>query len=165
MDLHNAPFRRPNTSSENEYKDPAAWFRPDPDIWAPPPHHDPDVFAPPIDRYVSTFFYTSKLKYKECILYMLIRRPLQRPNANNRKTLDNNRKGAQSKSATSSKGGKKGNASSQPNTGRKRPTMNGLNESSQGKDEEHKEMEPADEEKRFEASNHMEGDLVDILGM
>lgn len=50
MDLHNAPFRRPTTSTENEYKDPAAWFRPDPDIWAPPPHHDPDVFAPPIDR-------------------------------------------------------------------------------------------------------------------
>lgn len=52
MDLHNVPFRRPTTSAENEYKDPAAWFRPDPDIWSPPPHHDPDVFAPPIDRYV-----------------------------------------------------------------------------------------------------------------
>lgn len=55
MDLHNAPFRRPPKSADNEYKDPlsaAAWFRPDPDIWAPPPHHDPDVFAPPIDRYV-----------------------------------------------------------------------------------------------------------------
>ena len=43
--------------------------------------------------------------------------------------------------------------------------MNGTNESSQGKDEEQKEMEPAEEEKKFEASNHMEGDLVDILGM
>lgn len=52
MDLHNAPFRRPTTSTDNEYKDPAAWFRPDPDIWAPPAHHDPDVFAPPIDRFV-----------------------------------------------------------------------------------------------------------------
>lgn len=48
MDLHNAPFRRPTTSTENEYKDPAAWFRPDPDIWAPPAYHDPDVFAPPM---------------------------------------------------------------------------------------------------------------------
>lgn len=53
MDLHNAPFRRPpTTNTEKEYKDPASWFRPDPDIWAPPVHHDPDVFAPPIDRYV-----------------------------------------------------------------------------------------------------------------
>lgn len=43
--------------------------------------------------------------------------------------------------------------------------MNGTNESSHGKDDEQKEMEPAEEEKRFEASNHMEGDLVDILGM
>lgn len=57
MDLHNAPFRRPPTSNtEKEYKDPASWFRPDPDIWAPPVHHDPDVFAPPIDRYVENRF-------------------------------------------------------------------------------------------------------------
>lgn len=55
MDLHNAPlFRRPPTTSTDEYKDPAAWFRPDPDVWSPPtPHHDPDVFAPPIDRFVA----------------------------------------------------------------------------------------------------------------
>lgn len=43
--------------------------------------------------------------------------------------------------------------------------MNGTNDASQGKDEEQKEVEPAEEEKKFEASNHMEGDLVDILGM
>lgn len=42
--------------------------------------------------------------------------------------------------------------------------MNGNGESSQGKDDEQKEEEPAEEEKKFEASNHMEGDLVDILG-
>lgn len=53
MDLHNAPLRRVAMSTENEYKDPSAWFRPDPDIWAPPTHRDPDVFAPPIDRYVT----------------------------------------------------------------------------------------------------------------
>lgn len=52
MDLHNAPFRRPPTKSTEEYKDPAAWFRPDPDVWSPPSYHDPDVFAPPIDRFV-----------------------------------------------------------------------------------------------------------------
>ncbi|XP_031626424.1 katanin p60 ATPase-containing subunit A-like 1 [Contarinia nasturtii] len=140
MDLHNAPlFRRLPTKSTDEYKDPAAWFRPDPDVWSPPPHHDPDVFAPPIDR-----------------------RPQQqqRPSAN-RKT--DNRKGPQSKSSASSKGGKKGSASSQPNTGRKRPTANGNTESSQAKDEENKEEEQVEEEKRFEASNHMDGDLVDVL--
>lgn len=98
----------------------------------------------------------------KCVLCLLYRRPQQRPSANRK--IDN-RKSTQSKSAASSKGGKKGNGSSQPNTGRKRPTANGTNESSQGKDEDQKEMEPAEEEKRFEASNHMEGDLVDILGM
>lgn len=42
--------------------------------------------------------------------------------------------------------------------------MNGNAESSHSKDEEQKEEEPAEEDKKFEASNHMEGDLVDILG-
>lgn len=55
MDLHNAPLRRNTASVENESRDPAAWFRPDPDIWAPPMNRDPDVFAPPIDRYESFF--------------------------------------------------------------------------------------------------------------
>lgn len=50
MDLHNAPFRRNTVSVESENRNPAAWFRPDPDIWAPPPNRDPDIFAPPIDR-------------------------------------------------------------------------------------------------------------------
>lgn len=53
MDLHNAPLRRVAMNAESEYKDPAAWFRPDPDVWAPPASRDPDVFAPPIDRYLS----------------------------------------------------------------------------------------------------------------
>lgn len=56
MDLHNAPLRRNIVNVESERKDPAAWFRPDPDIWAPPPNRDPDVFAPPIDRYVYVKF-------------------------------------------------------------------------------------------------------------
>lgn len=57
MDLHNAPLRRVAMSAESEYKDPSAWFRPDPDIWAPPLARDPDVFAPPIDRYKQLISY------------------------------------------------------------------------------------------------------------
>lgn len=98
-----------------------------------------------------------KTKKKSCIN----RRPLQRPSANKK---PDNRKSTQAKSSASSRGAKKGNTS-QPNTARKKNTANGNNESSQGKDDEHKEEEPAEEEKKFEASNHMEGDLVDILGM
>lgn len=52
MDLQNAPMhlRRTNYNTDTENKDPAAWFRADPDIWSPPPNRDPDIFAPPIDR-------------------------------------------------------------------------------------------------------------------
>lgn len=118
---------------------------------------------------------TNILRYRsyEIILCFIIitnklcycRRPLQRPNLNRK---GDNRKNSQAKATGSGKPTKKGSNSTptQPNTGRsnKRSTMNGNGESSQGKDDEQKEEEPAEEEKKFEASNHMEGDLVDILG-
>lgn len=49
-----------------------------------------------------------------------------------------------------------------PASSRKKPGTAGNADSN--KEEENKEEEPPEEEKRFEASNHMEGDLVDILG-
>lgn len=64
MDLQNTPLqalRRNISSAETENKDPAAWFRADPDILSPPPNRDPDVFAPPIDRFVIILFYFSSL--------------------------------------------------------------------------------------------------------
>lgn len=97
--------------------------------------------------------------------FSYVRRPLQRPNQNRK---GDNRKNSQAKTSGSGKPAKKGGnaSSSQPNTARnKRSMMNGNAESSQSKDDEQKEEEPADEEKKFEASNHMEGDLVDILGI
>lgn len=50
--MQNKPFQskiRLPATSEME-KNPAAWFKPDPDVWQPPnPYRDPDVFAPPLD--------------------------------------------------------------------------------------------------------------------
>lgn len=48
LDLQNIPFahKLKTQVSEDETKDPSAWFRPDPDIWTPPPK-DPDVWGPP----------------------------------------------------------------------------------------------------------------------
>lgn len=49
--MQNKPFqnkiRLPATSEMNA-PNPAAWFRPDPDVWQPPnPYRDPDVWGPP----------------------------------------------------------------------------------------------------------------------
>lgn len=52
MDLQNAPLqaRIRTPLHETASKDPAAWFRPDADIWMPPnPNRDPDVWGPPPD--------------------------------------------------------------------------------------------------------------------
>ncbi|KAL9698052.1 hypothetical protein quinque_001493 [Culex quinquefasciatus] len=50
MDLQNAPLqaRIRTPLHETASKDPAAWFRPDADMWMPPnPNRDPDVWGPP----------------------------------------------------------------------------------------------------------------------
>lgn len=37
------------TTSEPVPPHPAAWFQPDPDVWAPPnPYRDPDIWSPPV---------------------------------------------------------------------------------------------------------------------
>lgn len=48
LDLQSSQFasKLRTQTSETETKDPSSWFRPDPDIWTPPPK-DPDVWGPP----------------------------------------------------------------------------------------------------------------------
>lgn len=146
MDMQNAPLqmmRRQAINAETENKDPAAWFRADPNIWVPPPNRDPDVFAPPMDR---------SLQNRQ-----------QRPNTNSKKV--DARRGPPGKSSAGNKTAKKSATGSAASAGRKKPsTANGNGDTGQTKDDDgNKEEEPAYEEKRFEAANHMEGDLVDIL--
>lgn len=84
----------------------------------------------------------------------------QRPSTN--KKIDN-RKGPPGKQSANSKFGKKTNSSSANTNKKKSLATNGNGENGQSKDEDAKDEEPIEEEKRFEAANHMEGDLVDIL--
>ena len=49
MEIQNAPIQtRIINNKLNDVNDPAAWFRPDPDVWMPNMNrNDPDVWGPP----------------------------------------------------------------------------------------------------------------------
>lgn len=150
MNLQNTPvqmMRRTLANAETEHRDPASWFRPDADIWQPPPNRDPDVFGPPIDRTAPV-------------------RP-SRPSAMNKRPDD--RKGARTtlnKNAVNNKNSKKStsNNNSTPTTSRKTVSKTANGDDKQTKDDENKDEDaPGEDERRFEASNHMDGDLVDVL--
>lgn len=147
MTMQNTPLqvlRRNLATTETETRDPAAWFRPEPDMWTPAPR-DPDVFGPPVDRSFPT------------------QRP-QRPSTNKR--IDNRRgppskiTGRDAKNAPRKIGTPQNSARASSKDASKKNTDNSTQNT---KDEESKDEEPPEEDKKFEASNHMEGDLVDIL--
>lgn len=159
MGMANTPLqalRRNMASTETETRDPAAWFRADPDIWSPPQHRDPDVFGPPIDRSLPQ------------MPQMPQGRP-QRPGTNRK--VDNRRGPPSKTSAKDAKGGPR--KSTAPATSARsiskdsnRRTTDSSQNNKENKEDENKDEEPpAEDERKFEASNHIDGDLVDVLGM
>lgn len=143
MDLKNVPMqaRIRSQAHEEPTKDPAAWFKADPDVWVPPSNRDPDVWGPPIDT-----------------------RPLDR-------TLKKNKGKPE---PPNRRGGKPGIAK-KPEVPRRSSALNGKKDikksassSSAAGDrsdkDDNKDDEPVhSDEKRFEANNYMDSDLVDML--
>lgn len=142
MDLKNVPMQaRIRTQVHEEpTKDPAAWFKADPDVWVPPSNRDPDVWGPPIDT-----------------------RPLDR-------TLKKNKGKPE---PPNRRGGKPGIAK-KPEVPRRSSALNGrkdIKKSASGSsatgdksDKDDKDDEPVNnDEKKFEANNYMDHDLVEML--
>ena len=75
--------------------------------------------------------------------------------------------GAQYRKIDSKKGGSAASNGPRASTARdgKKTVVNGSSSNGDGKDEENKEEEAPEEERQFEASNHLEGDLVDLLSI
>lgn len=166
MDLHNMPFAHKMKSqiSEDETRDPASWFRPDPDIWTPPVK-DPDVWGPPRPEKPvppsrsrsSNAVVNRKLDRKSTIPQRAAAAPGAKrtsapntarnsnPGQNGRSNGSNNRK---TMSAIGSGGGSS-NAD------------NGQSKEDDCKDEDNTVEE--EKEKKFEPSSHLESELVDIL--
>ncbi|KAL9889995.1 katanin p60 ATPase-containing subunit A-like 1 isoform X1 [Glossina fuscipes] len=171
LDLQTSQFasKFKSQTSEMETKDPASWFKPDPDIWTPPPK-DPDVWGPP--------------------------RP-EKPIIPNRNRNITGKKGsATAKSSTSNRGSVVGvnngpsrkstnmvssarstvvNGSSRGLGTNRKSIVSGANSASSNKDDNSSNKDNDEirddespeqddkEEKKFQPSSHIEAELVDIL--
>ncbi|EAT40653.1 AAEL007637-PA [Aedes aegypti] len=170
MDLQNAPLqaRIRTPLHETANRDPAAWFRADPDVWMPPnPNRDPDVWGPPPDMNTSRSIASRNQSRSSTTL--------------NRKA-EVNRKNAVTKSATSTaiSGRKTASSNSRTSNGRtgtlprskaKQNSIDTGPEGSKGEkidkeknDDDKEEQENQEEpERKFEPASHSDVDLVDML--
>ncbi|XP_055677645.1 katanin p60 ATPase-containing subunit A-like 1 [Lutzomyia longipalpis] len=139
-------------TTEVPTRDPAAWFRPDPDVWMPPSHRDPDVWPPPTpqdSRSGGPARQQQKGRKPEPP-----RKTMSRPSTTAKKD---------GKGATTS--GAKGVNGKVPVRESRRAAPGNDKQQQQDKspDEEVKEEEPPEEERKFEPASHADGDLVDML--
>ncbi|CAD7092167.1 unnamed protein product [Hermetia illucens] len=161
IDLQHTPLvaRLRTPMHEEPTKDPASWFRPDPDIWTPPPR-DPDVFGPPLD-------FT-----KPAVPARGTRSGVPPKKVDRRSGIP--QKGAQSTAKKIGPPGRGGTGNTangraqQTNKDKRASTAPGgnntsANDTSTNVNEDQKDEEPAEEEKKFEPSSHLEAELVDIL--
>ncbi|XP_018787689.1 PREDICTED: katanin p60 ATPase-containing subunit A-like 1 isoform X2 [Bactrocera latifrons] len=172
LDLQNTPFahKLKTQVSEDETKDPSAWFRPDPDIWTPPPK-DPDVWGPPRlekpavpnrsrsgipNKKATAGAGKSIIPQRNAAGGATTRRTIAGSGGNNARAQQNGRStsSTSSRKTTHSSNGVSSNAASgADNVG---------NKDDESRDEEAAENEEK-EEKKFQPSTHMEAELVDIL--
>ncbi|XP_064553828.1 katanin p60 ATPase-containing subunit A-like 1 isoform X2 [Drosophila montana] len=182
LDLQNTKFahklRSQLSEDSNVNKDPAAWFKPDPDIWTPPPK-DPDVWGPPKPpppvQTVGRRATATNSRRTTAAGTQSSGRPSTIPQITARNgpgTARNSRPSAST--SNSARGGINGRV-----TGRKLSTSNSAsnNNNNDNKDDEATtavingstadgdagEQQAADEERKFQPNNHIEAELVDIL--
>lgn len=171
MDLQNAPLqaRIRTPLHETANRDPAAWFRADPDVWMPPnPNRDPDVWGPPPDMIATSRTIASRNQSRSSTTL-------------NRKA-EVNRKNAVTKSATSTAISSRKTASSNARTSngktgtlpRNKGKQNSLDTGTEGSKGEKSDKEKNDDDKedqenqeeperKFEPASHADVDLVDML--
>ncbi|XP_067622617.1 katanin p60 ATPase-containing subunit A-like 1 [Eurosta solidaginis] len=173
LDLQNTSFahRLKTQISEDETKDPSAWFRPDPDIWTPPPK-DPDIWGPPRSEKpaVPNRSSRSSIPNKKLAGVNAGKSTIpQRSGAGaNRRTIAGS--GANTARSGGSSGQQNGRSISSTSTKKAPLASNGgtstpsaeyaVSREDENRDEE---LVEGEEEKKFQPSSHMESELVDIL--
>lgn len=161
MDLHNMPFAHKMKSqiSEDETRDPASWFRPDPDIWTPPVK-DPDVWGPPRPEKPVP---PSRSRSSNAVVNRKLDRKSTIPQ---RAAAPGAKRTSAPNTARNSNPGQNGRSNGSNN----RKTMSAIGGSSadngQTKEDDCKDEDNTveeEKEKKFEPSSHLESELVDIL--
>lgn len=189
LDLQSTKFshklRSQLSDESNVNKDPAAWFKPDPDIWTPPPK-DPDVWGPPKPppsiQQIGRRATSTTNNRRATVNSAQGSSGGGRPNTISQIPARNGGPGAarnsrSSTSATTARGGAGANGRA---GGRKLSTSNSNNNNNnnENKDEdgtatgsngttgdgEGGEQQAGEEERKFQPNNHIEAELVDILG-
>lgn len=142
MDLKNVPMQARIRShvQEEPTKDPAAWFKADPDVWVPPSNRDPDVWGPPIDT-----------------------RPLDRTLKKNKGKPEPPRRGGKPGIAKKPEVPRRGSALNGKKDIKKSASGSSATGDKSDKDENKDDELVNNDEKKFEANSYMDADLVDML--
>ncbi|EDW34336.1 GL22198 [Drosophila persimilis] len=188
LDLQTTKFahklRHQLSDESNVNKDPAAWFKPDPDIWTPPPK-DPDVWGPPKPPPSASASTTQAVGRRAAANSRRTtstapqsNRPSTIPQITSRNgpsTARNVRNSSAAAASTSNSaratngraGGRKLSTSNNDrnannNDSKDEDSVAGSNGGGAG-DGEGGDTQAGEEERKFQPNNHIEAELVDIL--
>ncbi|XP_044569954.1 katanin p60 ATPase-containing subunit A-like 1 isoform X1 [Drosophila ananassae] len=178
LDLQTTKFAHKLRSQLNEESsansDPSAWFKPDPDIWTPPPK-DPDVWGPPKPPPTTQ---TVGRRAAPNNRRGTTGAQSSRPNSTIPQSTSRNGTGTTARNARQSTSAASNNGARPINGragGRKLSTSNNNNEPKDedsgaassngagGGGEGEDQQASQEEEKKFQPNNHIEAELVDIL--
>lgn len=187
LDLQTTKFshklRSQLSEESNVTKDPAAWFKPDPDIWTPPPK-DPDVWGPPkppapiqqVGRRATTTGNNRRSNLNSAQSSSGRTSTIPQINTRNGPGAARNSRNSAASSTNSARGGTANGRAG----GRKLSTSNSNNNNNNNEskeddgtatgsngttaDGEGGEQQAGEEERKFQPNNHIEAELVDILG-
>ncbi|XP_023300657.2 katanin p60 ATPase-containing subunit A-like 1 isoform X2 [Lucilia cuprina] len=171
LDLQSSQFasKLRTQTSETETKDPSSWFRPDPDIWTPPPK-DPDVWGPPRPEKPAVPNRNRNVTGKKSIptkSTIPTRNSASSNGFNKKSTTTATSSSARSTNSRTSnvnqrKSAASSSSSSNNNASNNKDDNNSNKDNDEARDEESPDQEDK-EEKKFQPNNHIEAELVDIL--
>ncbi|XP_065368558.1 katanin p60 ATPase-containing subunit A-like 1 isoform X1 [Calliphora vicina] len=165
LDLQSSHFasKLRTQTSETETKDPSSWFRPDPDIWTPPPK-DPDVWGPPKPEKPAVPNRNRNVTGKKSIptKSTIPTRNSASSNGFNKKSNTASSSSARSTNSRTSTSNRKSAVTGNSNASNNKDDNNSNKDNDEARDEESPDQEDK-EEKKFQPNNHIEAELVDIL--
>ncbi|XP_043651375.1 katanin p60 ATPase-containing subunit A-like 1 [Drosophila teissieri] len=178
LDLQSTKFthklRHQLSEESTTSKDPSAWFKPDPDIWTPPPK-DPDVWGPPKPslptqavgrRAAPNNRRTTPATQNSRPNSTITQSTARNGPASTRNSRNSTSAAALNSGARTTNGRAGGRKLSTSNTNEARDddsTAAGINGGAAGEGESGEPQAAQEEERKFQPNNHIEAELVDIL--